>query len=117
MTNLDYAIHKSLYTKINLKPKHVLCLQVMHNDRDTVAILPTGYGKSLLYQLLPPLLSKRIGTKSDVEKAVVLVISPLNSLIDEQIKKINDCSELQGIVLSVDQKKNKEYDVNENVDG
>ena len=117
MTDLDYAIHKSLYTNINLKPKQLLCLQAMYNDRDTVAILPTGYGKSLIYQLLPPLLSKRIRTQLDVEKAVVLVISPLNSLIDDQIKKINDCTELRATVLSADQEKNEEYDANENVDG
>ena len=119
MTYLDNAIHKSLYTNMNLKPKQVVCLEAMYNNKDTVAILPTGYGKSLIYQLLPPLLSKRISTQSDVEKAVVLVISPLNSLIDDQIKKINDCSELRATFLSVDgvHGKNEECGTNENVNG
>ena len=101
MTDLDKAIHKSLYTNINLKPKQVVCLEAIYNNKDTIAILPTGYGKSLIYQLLPPLLSKRRSTLSDVEKAVVLVISPLNSLIDDQIKKVNDCSKIRAAFLSV----------------
>jgi superfamily II DNA helicase RecQ len=119
MTDLDNAIHKSLYTNINLKPKQVVCLEAIYNNKDTVAILPTGYGKSLIYQLLPPLLSKRRSTLSDVEKAVVLVISPLNSLIDDQIKKINDCSEIRATVLSVSghHMKDDVCEISENVDG
>ena len=120
MTDLDNAIHKSLYTNINLKPKQVVCLEAIYNNKDTVAILPTDYGKSLIYQLLPPLLSKRRrSTLSDVEKAVVLVISPLNSVIDDQIKKINDCSEIQATVLSVSghHMKDDVCEISENVDG
>ena len=52
----------------------MVCLESIYNKKDTVAILPTGYGESLIYQLLPPLLSK-------CEKAVVLVISHLIPLL------------------------------------
>ena len=72
----------------------MVCLESIYNKKDTVAILPTGYGKSLIYQLLPPLLSK-------CEKAIVLVISPLNSIIDDQIKKINSYSEIRATALRV----------------
>ena len=72
----------------------MVCLESIYNKKDTVAILPTSHGKSLIYQLLPPLLSK-------CEKAVVLVISPLNSLIDDQIKKINNYSEIRATALRV----------------
>ena len=107
MSSLDQAIHKSLYKNVNLKPKQVACLEAIYNKKDTVAILPTGYGKSLIYQLLPPLLSK-------FKKAVVLVISPLNSLIDDQVKKINTCSEIRATVLNVGECQPDE--VRENVD-
>jgi superfamily II DNA helicase RecQ len=33
-------------------------LEGIYNKKDTVAVLPTGYGKSLVYQLLPSLLLK-----------------------------------------------------------
>lgn len=44
----------------------------------------------------------------------MLVISPLNSLINDQIKKINNCSEIQATVLKVGECQQDE--VRENVD-
>ena len=53
--------------------------------RDVMAVLPTGYGKSLVYQLIPPIIDfmeKRPSTAA----AIVLVFSPLNALIRQVIK-------------------------------
>lgn len=47
--------------------------------RDTVAMLPTGGGKSLCYQLPGLLLD---GT--------VLIVSPLLSLMEDQVQRIED---------------------------
>ena len=44
-----------------------------------------GYGKSLIYQLAPSV-SKHLGLLSEVP--IVLVISPLNALIDDQIASV-----------------------------
>ena len=106
---LDFSIKKSIYTNINLKPKQVICLEAIFKRRDTVAVLPTGYGKSLIYQLLPSLLSKRNEFEqkqsdqmsSTRSFSVVLVVSPLNSLIEDQLRKINECTELTAAVLKV----------------
>ena len=111
MSSLDFAIQKSLYTNTNLKPKQVLCLQAIYNKKDTVAVLPTGYGKSLVYQLLPSLLSKR-----DQQKAIVLVISPINSLIDDQLEKINTFSEIKATVLRAKHEHQQQQDLRETVD-
>ena len=48
----------------------------------------TGYGKSLIYQLLP-FLFDRVSKDSSKDKSVVIVVSPLNALIDDQINKLN----------------------------
>ena len=48
------------------------------NGNDTIAILPTGYGKSMCYQL-PFLMDKN---------KVVIVISPLISLMEDQKEKL-----------------------------
>ena len=99
MSCLHSAINKSgLYSNINLKPKQTKCLDALYNRRDTVAVFPTGYGKSLIYQLLPTLLNKRNIRSS----AVILVFSPLNSLVEDQIKKINDRTNLKAIFLKTD---------------
>ena len=56
------------------------------NGEDTFVSLPTGHGKSLIYQLSSSV-SKHLGLLSEVP-IVVLVISPLNALIDDQIASV-----------------------------
>ena len=54
-----------------------------------LAVLPTGYGKSLIYQLLPPVCNfMNCGGRSNAQHPSVLVISPLNALIQDQILKM-----------------------------
>ena len=48
---------------------------------DTLSFSPTGYGKSLVFELLPRL--------SDTK---ALIISPLNAIIEEQTTKLGDRS-------------------------
>ena len=113
---LDFAIKRSVYNNVNVKPKQALCLEAIYRGKDTVAVLPTGYGKSLVYQLLPHLLAKRNAQRTaaatftlqsvdvDCEAStlpVVLVISPLNSLIEDQARKINANIYLRAGVLQV----------------
>ena len=55
-------------------------------EKDTLIILPTGFGKSLIYQLLPFVFDSWLGAS----KSFVLVISPLNALMQDQTVKLND---------------------------
>ena len=52
---------------------------INHNNNNVFAWFPTGYGKSLCYQLLPYMFDVKLGlTKAaPSERSVVLVISPL----------------------------------------
>ena len=56
----------------------------MLNCHDVIAVLPTGFGKSLLFQLLPDFLPVK------GEKNIVLVVCPLNSIIEDQLKVLKD---------------------------
>ena len=63
-----------------LKPKQIEALEALFAGRDVLAILPTGYGKSLIYQVF---------AMSDVSTtSSVLVISPLNSIVKEQVTEM-----------------------------
>ena len=94
---LQFSVISSLYSNVNLKPKQVICLEKMFLGVDTLAVLPTGYGKSLIYQLLPLMLfAKKILEENPAQRldyinditSVLLVISPLNSLINDQVQKL-----------------------------
>ena len=52
-SSLHFAIVNSNYSNINLKPKHVKCLEAVYFGKDVIAVLPTGYGKSLIFHIPP----------------------------------------------------------------
>lgn len=84
---LHFAIIKSPYCSTILKPKQVICLEKLFLGQDVLAVLPTGYGKSLIFHVLPSLLS----AKREKENPIVIVISPLNSLIYDQLSRLEEC--------------------------
>ena len=54
--------------------------------RDVFAVLPTGYGKSLCYALLPLVFDALSGS----EDSIVIVMTPLLAIIKDQVKLPND---------------------------
>ena len=105
---LQFAICNSIYFNTILKPKQVISLEHVYLKRDIICILPTGYGKSLIFHLLPGLLFAKEKllineylSLRDVDMsavtAVIIVVSPLNALISNQITRLG----LSGIRASV----------------
>ena len=90
---LEFAILNSLFCEVVLKPKQVICLEKVFLNLDILAVLPTGYGKSLIFYLLPALLyAKKHGVPKLSEvmiTSIMLVVSPLNTLITNQISRLN----------------------------
>ena len=91
---LDAAIAFSLEQtgcdELQLKIEQRKALSAVLNKKDTVVVLPTGYGKSLVYLLLPFAMrhiGRPKGTDTNVQPSVVVVIEPLSSLVDDQMKR------------------------------
>ena len=68
-------------------------------------VLPTGYGKSLIYYLAPALLFAKKNGAKDVNPdgkitSIVIVISSLNALIKNQIDRLS-LNEIKAAVLDV----------------
>jgi len=102
---LQTALLSAGYDDIILKVKQVICLESLYLKKDLVAVLPTGYGKSLVFQVLPYLLKERDATKSwsnaqVVGPSVVVVVTPLNGLMYDQISKLRGKG-AQAAILSV----------------
>ena len=68
---------------------HAVCVE----KRDCLCVLPTGFGKSLIFQLDPSTLDYL----TKVNNSCVLVVSPLNAIISDQIEKL----ESRGIGVKV----------------
>ena len=58
---------------------------IVQTKTDCICVLPTGYGKSLIYQLLPFVFDEWLET----ENSCILVISPLTAIIEDQIAKLS----------------------------
>ena len=77
-------------------------LESLFLGRDTIAVLPTGYGKSVIFHLLPFTFNYRIAKSKNARiknKSIVLVIAPLNALIEDQLSILKRHG-IKGIVLS-----------------
>ena len=80
-----YALDKSNYN-LFLKVKQYKVLESLVLGRDTVAVLPTGYGKSVVFHLLPFIFDFFNAKGGDIrETSIVLVLTPLNALIEDQM--------------------------------
>ncbi len=106
LTCLQFAICNSIYCNAILKPKQIISLEHLYLMRDVICVLPTGYGKSLIFHVLPGLLFAKQKLDIDLSlrnvdvsaiTAVIIVVSPLNALISNQISRLG----LSGIRASV----------------
>lgn len=60
---------------------------IVMKGRDVLLVLPTGCGKSVIYQVL---LGIFVFMAGNVDKAIILVVLPLNVLLRNQISKLNE---------------------------
>ena len=73
---------------MSLKPEQLSAIDAILRGRDTFVSVPTGFGKSLVYQVLPfcaDWLTGRVTRISTSSKSVVKVVSPLLSLMHDQV--------------------------------
>ena len=76
--------------KIILKEEQERAVKELISGNDVLAILPTGFGKSMVYR---PLHDLYLGEpKMRSPKTCILVISPLKSLMDDQIVEMESLS-------------------------
>ena len=105
-TKIQNAMLAYNFGGICFKPKQIKCWEHLINGNDVIGVLPTGYGKSVLFQLLADLLPvKQLGTNN-----IVLVVCPLNSIIEDQITCLREIIGVKCGVLRV--KKNSDSTVN-----
>ena len=84
---IEYAkTHSGLgFEGKTLKEKQLEVLNSLYKGNDCIAVLPTGYGKSIIFQILPWFFQKKF---NQPEPSVVIVVSPLNSLMQDQLLQL-----------------------------
>ena len=73
---------------MSLKPEQKECIKFIFDGKDVFVCLPTGFGKSICYEVLPFMFDKNLGT----DNSLVTVVSPLVSLVVDQVRSLRSRS-------------------------
>lgn len=84
-----HAILQQEFGFDSFRPGQQEVIESVLNGNDTLAILPTGAGKTLLYQF-----------PAKVMEGVVIIISPLLSLMQDQVNRLRQLDEKKVTMLS-----------------
>jgi superfamily II DNA helicase RecQ len=76
---------ENLMITFPLKDKQYETLRALYNRSDCISVLPTGYGKSLIFQMLPWVLMKDNG-----KPGIVIIVCPLTSIMQDQVMSLNE---------------------------
>ena len=69
---------------LSLKDKQKDIIVQFLKGRDVIGVLPTGYGKSLCFIVLPH--AFHLLTQVDILQVIIVVVSPLTALIKDQVR-------------------------------
>ena len=89
---LDGDISSLFGEKFTLKPEQKLCIKAVCCDNiDVFAQLPNGFGKSIIYQLIPRVKTALLAANAEArqdEMQQVVVVNPLVQIMQEQVKDL-----------------------------
>ena len=85
-----------------LKPEQILVIQNIVRGKDVFAALPTGFGKSLTFQVLPSVL-KSLQSSYVSPSPLVIVVCPLKSIIKDQVNYLRSIGLKAGYVGESDE--------------
>lgn len=85
---LEQLLHKH-FGYSSFRPGQKEVIEALLQEQDVIALLPTGMGKSLCYQLPAYILEKP-----------VLIVSPLLSLMQDQVEELKRFGEKRVIALN-----------------
>ena len=82
---IDDALKVSGANWILWKEQRLCVDKLLFAKKDVIALLPTGFGKSIIYQILPQIHKNR-----GDDKHVVLAVTPLNASMNEQTRMLRE---------------------------
>ena len=85
-----------------LKPEQILVIQNIVRGKDVFAALPTGFGKSLTFQILPSVL-KSLQSSYVSPSPLVIVVCHLKSIIKDQVNYLRSLGLKAGYVGESDE--------------
>lgn len=85
---LEEALYRYFHYK-QFRPGQKEAISSLLQGKDTLAVLPTGTGKSLCYQL-----------PAYLKEGTILIVTPLISLMEDQLSSLQKYGEKRGVILN-----------------
>ena len=80
-----YALQQLRCPSMQLKTEQKAAIKTIYDRKDVFVWLPTSFWKSICYTTLPFVFDYKLGRVDSSSHSVVLVISPLTSLMVDQV--------------------------------
>ena len=80
LRRVGLSLNNGNFPSVNLKSLQMKCFEYILKGQDVIGVLPTGFGKSILFHLLPHFIPVK------TSKNIVIVVCPLNSIIEDQLE-------------------------------
>ena len=103
--SISYALEKVGCSIVALKNEQMACIKYIYQRNDVFLWLPTGFGKSLCYEVLPFVFDDKLGRND----SAVIVVSPLISLMLDQVRSLRSRSVRAAIMSSGQSKIDKVF--------
>ena len=86
---IAYALRRVGYPSMTLEPEQKDCVQCVYEGKDVFVWLPTGFGKTVCFEVLPFMFDMKLGRVD----SLVVVASPLASLMIDQVRSLRSGSD------------------------
>ena len=93
---VSYALHKLQMTDITLKAEQRFAMEAIYNRQDVFVWLPTGYGKSLCYQVPPFIVDYKHGVVETQDIVCRRTISHMANLFYYYVLEYIVCDNIAG---------------------
>ena len=97
--DVAYALSQLGRQHLKLKEEQQRAIEAICRGDDVFVSLPTGFGKSICFHDLPFLFDRKLGRMDGERKSCVIVISPLISLMVDQVRNLR-ASGVEAVVIS-----------------
>ena len=94
---VQYAPKKLEMESVTPKEEQLQSIFSVYGGKSVFVWLPTGFGKSMCYQALPFVMDYKLGTPMS---SVVVVVSPLISLIVDQVENLRNRGVSSSVITS-----------------
>ena len=94
-----YALSKLGLSDLKLKNEQKEAIYEVYGGKDVFVCLPTGFGKSVCFQILPFLFDHKRGLVGGVKRCCAIIVSPLIALMVDQVKNLRK-NGVQAVIIS-----------------